>query len=125
MKQNQFWKVVIILFIVAWSIYEFYPPTNRSLIDEFENQAVKRDAAFTNIVNEARSLQKQFPNREFGNLLTAITNNLGDKALTNYFTGIEVPAGKDQVRAVLNELQREAAGKIKLGLDLQGGMSFL
>ena len=26
---------------------------------------------------------------------------------------------------ILNRLQREAAGKIKLGLDLQGGMSFL
>lgn len=50
----------------------------------------------------------------------------GTNDITPYFAHrISVKGEKSPSAFVLNRLQREAAGKIKLGLDLQGGTSFL
>ena len=80
-----------------------------------------RDATFTNIVTEAERLQKEFPQRVFGNLHEAVGTNY----ITNYFPGIRVAGKKDPTRHVLQSLQQDSRGKFRLGLDLQGGTSFL
>jgi hypothetical protein len=49
----------------------------------------------------------------------------GTNSLERFFPRLEIPAGNDTNRFILNTLQRDALGRIKLGLDLQGGMSFL
>ena len=121
MKRNLFWKFVFVVFIIAWSAREIYPPTPRNLLVEFQNRAVNRDATFTNITRQAQDLQKANPQRTFGNLREAI----GSQPVTNYFPWVNVKARKDPTLAVLHRLQQEAAGKIKLGLDLQGGTEFL
>jgi SecD/SecF fusion protein len=68
-------------------------------------------------------LQKAGTNNEFTALqLAAGTNNL-----VNYFKNV-FPSAANQIHPatyILNRLQRDAAGRIKLGLDLQGGTSFL
>jgi SecD/SecF fusion protein len=98
-----------------------YPPTSRSLVQEFEMRAMNQDTNFTAIVDRVKPLQQAHPEREFANLLEAIgTNNIAP-----YFPFYDA---KNQVHPdtfILNQLQRDAAGKIKLGLDLQGGTSFL
>ena len=61
------------------------------------------------------------PNREFANLQEAIGTN-DHPAYFPFFNA------KDQLYPntfILNRLQRDASGKIKLGLDLQGGTAFL
>ncbi len=121
MKRNLFWKFVFVLFLVAWAARELYPPTPRDLLQEFQNRAVNRDATYTNIIQQARQLQKQYPQRTFGNLREAI----GSNTITNYFPWIHVKTQKDPTLAVLHRLQQDAAGRIKLGLDLQGGTEFL
>ncbi len=46
MKNNDFWKFILVAFIICWSLYEMYPPTSRDLVKEFETRAENKDATF-------------------------------------------------------------------------------
>lgn len=50
---------------------------------------------------------------------------IGTNDVLRYFPFVKLGEETDPTRAVLNRLQRDAAGQIKLGLDLRGGTSFL
>jgi SecD/SecF fusion protein len=124
MKNPKFWWSFI-AFLVAWSIWEIYPPTSRDLIREFKDEAdsAKVDTNFTRIVSQAETLEQANPEpqRQFGDLMTAIgTNNIQP-----FFPYIDVKGEEHPTYAILNALQKKASGKIKLGLDLQGGTQFL
>jgi SecD/SecF fusion protein len=121
MQRNNFWRAILVVFVTAWALYETYPPADRNLIDVFEEQATRKDAAFKAIVAKARELDQQFPERNFANLRDAV----GTNALTNFIAHAAAAGEQDPNRAILNRLQRAASGKIKLGLDLRGGTSFL
>ncbi len=121
MKSNDFWKFILVAFIICWSLYEVYPPTSRDLVQEFESRAAGRDATFAGILAQLGPLQQARPDREFANLLEAI----GTNDIQPYFRFVEAKNQPDPNTFILNQLQRDAAGKIKLGLDLQGGTSFL
>ncbi len=120
MQRNNFWRALLVLFVTVWAVFEVYPPSDRNLIDVFEERATQKGTNFNAIVTKARELDKQFPERNFANLRDAI----GTNSLTN-FIAFSVGGERDANRAILNRLQREASGKIKLGLDLRGGTSFL
>jgi SecD/SecF fusion protein len=120
MKNKNYWLALVIL-LLGWSIYELNPPTSRNLLTEFVNQANQPDAAFSNIVAQARQLEARLPGRTYGNLYEAI----GTNRVVQYFPFGSMTNEVDPTAAVLRRLQREAAGQIKLGLDLQGGTSFL
>ncbi|MGA2242313.1 MAG: protein translocase subunit SecD [Verrucomicrobiota bacterium] len=121
MSRNNPWIILFVVLLVCWSFYEMYPPTSRSLVQEFETRAMNRDTNFAAIVQRVQPLQQARPEREFANLQEAIgTNNI-----VPYFPFYD---SKNQLYPnifILNQLQRDASGKIKLGLDLQGGTSFL
>ncbi len=93
------------------------------MVQAFSHRAVHRDADFTNILDRVTALGKDGVNRsEFAQIETATGTNDLQKYFP-YFTG-----AANQVRPniyILNRLQRDASGKIKLGIDLQGGTSFL
>ncbi len=121
MKNPFFWLSAVVV-ILLWSAYELYPPNSRPLLEQFEHEAENtQDPTFRSILTQARALSAQAPARAFENLLSAASTN----SLERYFPKVEIPAGKDTNRVILNKLQRDAMGQIKLGLDLQGGMSFL
>jgi SecD/SecF fusion protein len=121
MNQKHLWFLLITVVALAFSITSLIPPTGRDLLEDFQAKARNKDAAFSNIVSQAQLMQKELPGRAYGNLKEAI----GTNEITKYFPGINVKGQKEPSRYVLNRIQREAAGKIKLGLDLQGGTSFL
>jgi SecD/SecF fusion protein len=126
MKQNDRWKFFLVIGILVWSLWSIgiigpNSPTSRDLVQQFATRAVNRDAAFTNIVAQARTLQQAQPQREFANLQEAI----GTNSLRPYFPFFNVKNELHPNTFILNQLQRDALGKIKLGLDLQGGTSFL
>jgi SecD/SecF fusion protein len=121
MNRNNFWRFTLVILILLWSLYELYPPQGRDLLLFFRNKAVNRDPAFTTLFQKAQALQKATPEKPYDNLAQAI----GTNDITRYFPAF---GAKDQLRPttyILNRLQREAAGRIRLGLDLQGGTSFL
>ena len=121
MKQNNRWRFILVVLIVAWSLYEIYPPTSRDLVQEFSSRAENQDAAFTNILQRLAPLQAARPDREFANLSDAI----GTNDIQNYFRFVDAKNELYPKTFILNQIQRDASGKIKLGIDLQGGTSFL
>jgi SecD/SecF fusion protein len=121
MNRNNLWRFVLVVGVLVWSLYEIYPPRGRDLVQVFTDRAISRDTNFTAIVNSARELQKTAPDKAYENLKQAI----GTNDLTKYFPFYDAKAESHPNNYILNQLQREAAGKIRLGLDLQGGTSFL
>ncbi len=121
MNQNHLWKFLIIVFVIVWSVFETYPPTGRNIIEVFKEDAGKRDAAFTNILEAAQGIQKENTNRT---AFAVLKEAVGTNDLTRYFP-FDVKGEQDATSAILYRLQQEASGRIKLGLDLQGGTSFL
>ena len=121
MNRNNLWRFVLVVLVVLWSLYELYPPQSRDLLLYFREKAVNRDPAFSTIFSNAMVLQKATPEKAYDNLVAAI----GTNDITHYFPAF---GAKDQLHPtpyILNRLQREASGRIRLGLDLQGGTSFL
>ncbi len=121
MKQNNLSWFIVVICIVLWALYEVTPPTSRSLVDTFAAKATKQDTNFTAIVTAAKDLSKTGTVSEFAALQTAV----GTNDLQKYFPSY---SAANQVRPnlyILNRLQRAASGKIKLGLDLQGGTAYL
>jgi SecD/SecF fusion protein len=121
MKKNNFGWFIFVVLVILWSLYEIYPPTSRDLIQQFQSRAENQDTNFTAILQRLAPLEAANTNREFANLEAAI----GTNDIQNYFPSINA---KDQLHPttyILNQIQRDAAGKIKLGLDLQGGTEFL
>jgi SecD/SecF fusion protein len=121
MKNPFFWLSAVIV-VLLWSAYEAYPPTSRSLISQFQRDAENvQDPVFQAILKRAHQLEAERPGHSFENLLEAA----GTNSLERYFPNIEIPAGRDPNRVILNRVQRNSLGQLKLGLDLQGGMSFV
>ncbi|HZQ46348.1 MAG TPA: hypothetical protein VFC07_05000, partial [Verrucomicrobiae bacterium] len=126
MNRTNLTRFIIVLAVLAWSFAEMYPPLGRDVGEVFQEKAVnlRKDAAFTNIVSRYNELQKQNPRGGYRNLVVAV----GTNDVTHYFPQSQYHPpddATDQSRWVLNELQKEAAGRIKLGLDLIGGSEFV
>lgn len=121
MSRNYFWRTLLIVGILAWASFEIYPPKGRDLAVMFRERAVLQDEKFKDILSRLAELQKARPDRQFDNVMEAV----GTNEITRQFPFYEASGELDPTRHILNRLQREAVGKIKLGLDLQGGTSFL
>ena len=121
MKRNNTWRLAIVIFAVVWAIAEVYPWWDRDLIEVFRERAVRQDAGFANIVSQAQAMQATNSVRTYGNLRDAI----GTNDITGYFPFFSVTNELKPTAAILNRLQRESRGSIHLGIDLQGGTSFL
>jgi SecD/SecF fusion protein len=120
MNRSHLWKLLIIIVVVGWATYEMLPIKSRPLIEVFQENIRKRDAVYTNVMTRFVELQKANPENEFKNLKDAI----GTNDISRHFE-IDTSGEKDPTSAILFALQRKGAGKVKLGLDLQGGSSFL
>ncbi|MSU33808.1 MAG: protein translocase subunit SecD [Pedosphaera sp.] len=124
MNRSHLWKLLFVLLVLGLSLNEMLPLGPRNLTDQFNETALlNRDPAINGIVKTARELDVKTPDRGYLNLLDAI----GTNDATRYFpTNYILRAGvRNPNVALLARLQREAAGQVKLGLDLQGGLQFL
>jgi SecD/SecF fusion protein len=121
MNRNNFWRFILVSLVVLWSLYELYPPEARNLVVYFREKAVNRDPAFSTIYSNAVALEKAAPEKSYEDLVQAI----GTNDITRYFPFYGAKEQLQPTPYILNRLQREAAGRIRLGLDLQGGTSFL
>jgi SecD/SecF fusion protein len=121
MNRNNFWRFIIVVLVLAWAVISFWPPTSRDLIQTFREKAVKTDTNFHAIVERAMEKQRDFPEKPYENLKQAI----GTNDITRFFPFFGVTNDNHPTITILNRLQREAAGKIRLGIDLQGGTSFV
>src|ERR1700752_57451 len=116
MNRNNLWRFLLVVLIVAWALFEIYPPTNRDLIQVFRENAHNADETFGKIVERANALAKDRPNNVYGNLVEAIgTNNIAP-----YFPQFNAEGQAHPTTYILNNVQRQAIGRIHLGIDLQG-----
>lgn len=122
MIRNNYWRLTIVILVVLWSLIEIYPPTSGDLVAHFEKKAqvIPGDHTISNIVFTARELDKAKPGKPYANLLEAV----GTNDITGFFP-FNAKGQANPTSYILGRLQREVAGRIKLGLDLQGGTSFL
>jgi SecD/SecF fusion protein len=123
MNRNNLWRFVIVVLVLVWAVISFWPPTSRDLIQTFRERAVKTETNFYAIVQRATELQQKIPEKPYENLKHAI----GTNDITRFFPffGVTNQAQPTATTTILNRLQRDAAGKIRLGIDLQGGTSFV
>ena len=131
MKRNNLLRLAIVVGLILWSFYESgvlgylgigsHLPSDRDIVKYFKDRAVSRDTNYTAIVTMAEQLRTKAPERGFANLKDAV----GTNDITKYFPFFEAKNELYPTTYILNRLQREAAGRIKLGIDLQGGTSFL
>ena len=125
MNQNKLWKLAIVVLVLVWSFFQINPPVGKKLGDVFQDKAIGKfkDANYTNIVERFNKLQQEHTNwTDYASLTEAI----GTNDIAKYFPDL-VDAAKElnPNKTVMTALQQMAAGKIKLGIDLQGGTSFL
>src|SRR5262245_33993360 len=109
MTRTHLWKLLLILFIVFWSLFELYPPSGQDLLAHFNDRATARDENFSNIVAQAEAMNKTNASRAYGNLKEAV----GTNELTRYFPSIDIKGEEEPSGFILNKLQRECAGKIR------------
>jgi len=121
MNRNHLWKLLAVVFILVWSYFQFTPMTNRDLLQTFRERAIRRDETFNKIFARAQELQKARPDRAYANLREAI----GTNDVTSYFPAYQARNKPNPTIYILNQVQRDAAGRVKLGIDLAGGTSFL
>src|SRR5262245_24216931 len=121
MNRNNFWRFILVTLVLLWSLFELYPPQPRDLLGYFREKAIHTDTNFNAIIERANQLQKAMPEKPYDNLKDAV----GTNDITRYFPFFEAKSETHPTTYILNRLQREAAGRIRLGLDLQGGTSFL
>ena len=123
MNKNDRWKFFLVLAIVVWALWQINPPTSRPLIGYFASRAETPDATFTNILQKAEALRAVDTNSSD---FVILSQAIGTNDIQLYFPFIaNVKSQLDPTTYILNYLQRGASGKIKLGLDLQGGTSYL
>jgi hypothetical protein len=94
---------LLVIFLAAWAFSEITPPTNKPLIDLFEQDATVTDENRTlleTVVAEARRLEEANPGRTYANLFDAI----GTNDITGLFPGINIATDEAQpVKVVLND----------------------
>ncbi|MGB0579678.1 MAG: protein translocase subunit SecD [Limisphaerales bacterium] len=122
MKRNNTLRSIIVVLIVAWAVYEMQPPTARPVVDVFEELATAPTADFQAIVKTARETDN--PTNSLSESYRNLRAAVGTNQLERFFS-FDTKGEREPNRAILNRIQRESAGKFKLGLDLQGGCSVL
>src|SRR5438552_3949596 len=114
MNRNNLWRFIVVVLVVVWSLFELYPPTSKDLTLVFRESVDKRlrDATFTSIVTKAQELNQAAPESAYDNLVAAI----GTNDITKYFPTFGAKDQSTPTTFILNRLQRDAAGRIHLGL---------
>ncbi|MBI5396181.1 MAG: protein translocase subunit SecD [Verrucomicrobia bacterium] len=123
MENKLLGRSLLILAIVALSLSALWPPQDRDLVATFERTATQKDEAFTKLTDAIRKKQAAAPDRTYGNIRDAIEEQHLD--LRKYFPKFAAKDSKNPNLDILARVQKLNAGKIRLGLDLKGGTSFL
>ncbi len=130
MKSKKF-KSTIVVLLTALALYYLVPPGGKNLIDVFSNAASvegEQVQQLEAILKEARELESENNAENLSNVtFMNLSRSIGDVDIEEWFSpAIQIPSTESNAtRYILSRLQKDAAGKLKLGLDLQGGMSFL
>jgi SecD/SecF fusion protein len=129
MNRSHLWKFLFVLFTVFWATTEILPYKNRNLVEQFDRTArLNPDKVLADIVAKARDLEKANKQDQTSISYTNLLSAIGTNDIRRYFPTNYILPGASTLpvtQQVLNRVQRESAGRFKLGIDLKGGTSFL
>ncbi len=126
MTRSHLWKFLFVLLTIALSVGSILPIRPRNLVAQFEKAATEGDTnsfpVLEAILVAAKKLDAARPQSGYSNLVEAI----GTTDVTQFFPKnyVDLSQTSDPNRTILNRVQRDAASKFRLGIDLQGGTSF-
>ena len=139
-SRTWFWKLAVSLIALAVSWVEFYPIAPTPLDSFVPSQVIASQADFEKIHTEAKGRVQAYKDAaipaekksvSYYQALRDISEGRGRKEGVDlrpfFFTEAEFVREPDQAKRnilVLKQLLQRSQGRLKLGLDLQGGVSF-
>ena len=139
-SRTWFWKLAVSLIALAVSWVEFYPFAPTPLDGFVPSQVIANQADFAKIHTEAKERVQAYKDAaipaekksvSYYQALRDISEGRGRKEGVDlrpfFFTEAEFVREPDQAKRnilVLKQLLQRSQGRLKLGLDLQGGVSF-
>ena len=120
------WKLLLSVVIVGWAVLNLFPLRDTDFDQYILDRATAHKEEFAQVLTRA---QEQVKNKESPTLFVAL-KNMGDTGTYDYllyFPDVHVADIKNVKKRneiILRELLRQSQGKIKKGLDLQGGLAF-
>ena len=125
MFKRNLWKIVLSLSILGWAIAELYPLRDIPFADYVRSHATAKNAEFNALVDKASAMRKSgAAPSEFVALKQIGRDQKID--LTQFYPNIPL---EDSLKSIskrneilLKYLLEQSRGRIRLGLDLQGGV---
>ena len=142
MTLRPWWKIVVSLLALGAAYYEITPVRTVPLADYVPGAVIKDEAAFASLDREARARVAAHASQDasvpaerkaatYYQALRDIAGGKGAEAVVDLLpfffdpaTFVREPELAKRNTLVLKELMRRSQGRLKLGLDLQGGVAF-
>ncbi|MBN2235761.1 MAG: protein translocase subunit SecD [Opitutales bacterium] len=127
MKKRIIWKLVVSAMLIAWSVMSLIPVNDIDFAEYLETEVSANYSEFQVLLDEARTMISD--DKEVNSVYVALSNLVTDQKLDlrKFFPHINLRDIKNIERSneiLLKHLLATSRGKIKKGLDLQGGVSF-
>ena len=127
MKTRIAWKMLATLLLAAWAWTELTPVTNQPLPQFFEKECdSSKIESLKSLLDTANRFQIESPGKSFTSSLQQ-TLAVEKIDLSEFFPQFDVSDIKNLQKRndiLLQHLIQLSQGRLKLGLDLQGGLAF-
>lgn len=127
MLKRNLWKILLSVAVLAWAVTELIPLKDVPFVEYVRTHATAKQVEFSKLLDEAAARRK---NLEAVSEFVAL-KKIGKERkidLTQYFPEIRLESTLTNIEKrndiLLAELLRRSKGRLALGLDLAGGVSF-
>ncbi len=126
MRGANFWRLLLTVIVVGWSVYNLIPWNDRSFESFIQSQVSAKDKDFSDLLTQANT---QVQEGKYPSLFVALRQIANNQRidLSQYFPQLNLADIKkltERNDILLNHLLNASKGKVKLGLDLKGGVAF-
>ncbi len=127
MKKRIIWKLVVSAMIIAWSVMSLVPISDIDFAEYLEKEVSANYSEFQVLLDEAKTVISE--DKNVNSVYVALSQLVAEQKLDlrKFFPHINLRDIKNIERSneiLLKHLLATSRGKIKKGLDLQGGVSF-
>ncbi len=128
MFKRNLWKIALTTFICAWAVSSILPLQDTEFNDYIVDQVQDRPSEFNALMAQAR---ERAESGQAASVFVAL-KQIGSEQridLTQYFPQVRLEASLHNIdkrnAILLDHLLKQSKGKLQLGLDLKGGVSFM
>ncbi|MGE9295315.1 MAG: protein translocase subunit SecD [Puniceicoccales bacterium] len=128
MKNSIIWKLIISAIILAWALLSLFPLKDTDFRDFVVSQPVSNQQEFNELVAEVDEL---VASGEYNSFYVALRETANQRKIDlhgDYFTQVRMvsePKLEGRNKLILDYLYDHSRGKLRPGLDLGGGVSFI